>query len=93
MAVKVTNKPKAVMGPTRFMTLADLPDPNTKRWVSRRKAEVLHAVAGGLLTKAEAMRRYNLTDAEWAEWKTHYNEHGLPGLRATRVQQYRAGGE
>ena len=39
-----------VIGPDGSpLTLADLPPPNTKRWVIRRKAEVVAAVRGGLL--------------------------------------------
>jgi hypothetical protein len=36
------------------LTIADLPAPGTKRWVIRRKAEVVSAVRGGLLTLEEA---------------------------------------
>lgn len=81
---------KAVIGPTaRYLTLDDLPDPKTKRWVPRRKAEVIHAVRGGLLSKADAMHRYNLTNAEYTEWESHYNSHGMGGLRVTHLQDYR----
>ena len=39
-----------VLGPDGSpLTIADLPPPNTKRWVIRRKAEVVAAVRGGLL--------------------------------------------
>jgi hypothetical protein len=72
------------------MTLADLPDPNTGRWVIRRKAEVIHAVHGGLLTKQEAMKKYRLTLDEYAEWESAYAKHGIKGLRVTRVGLYRA---
>lgn len=82
--------PKVVVGPAaRFLTLADLPDPKTKRWVPRRKAEVIHAVRGGLLSRSSAMKKYSLTPAEWAEWETHYDEHGMAGLRVTHLQDYR----
>ena len=38
----------AIPGPDgTLLTLADLPPPNTKRWVIRRKAEVVAAVRGG----------------------------------------------
>ena len=32
------------------LTITDLPAPGTKRWVIRRKAEVIAAVRGGLLS-------------------------------------------
>lgn len=83
-------KIKSVAGPNAsYLTLADLPDPKTRRWVARRKAEVIHAVYGGLLSKSEAMQRYSLTPAEWSEWVNYYNEHGLDGLRVTHLQAYR----
>ena len=55
-----------VIGPDGSpLTLADLPPPNTKRWVIRRKAEVVAAVRGGLLSLDEACRRYTLTVEEF----------------------------
>ncbi|HEX7727075.1 MAG TPA: DUF1153 domain-containing protein, partial [Rhizomicrobium sp.] len=40
-----------VMGPNgRWLSLADLPPPDTKRWVPRRKAEIVAAVRGGILS-------------------------------------------
>ena len=42
---------KYVIGPDGSpLTIADLPSPKTKRWVIRRKAEVVAAVRGGLLS-------------------------------------------
>ena len=67
----------------------ELPPPNTKRWVVRRKAAVVAAVQGGKITLEEALRRYQLTEEEFRTWQRAYDTHGLPGLRATRLQQYR----
>jgi hypothetical protein len=79
-----------VIGPDGSpLTLADLPPPNTKRWVIRRKAEVVAAVRGGLLSLDEACRRYTLTVEEFLAWQRAIDRFGMPGLRATRVQQYR----
>jgi hypothetical protein len=79
-----------VIGPTgRPLTLADLPSANTQRWVIRRKAEVVAAVQGGLLTLEEACARYSLSVEEFLSWQQAINENGLPGLRATRIQKYR----
>src|SRR5215831_9884287 len=51
-----------VIGPLGSpLTIADLPPPGTKRWVPRRKAEVVAAVRGGLLSLQEACSRYSLT--------------------------------
>ena len=79
-----------VIGPDGLpLTLADLPPVTTKRWVIRRKAEVVAAVRGGLLTLEEACARYSLTIEEFLSWQKAIDQYGLPGLRATRVQQYR----
>ena len=81
---------KYVIGPTGApLTLADLPPPNTQRWVIRRKAEVVAAVHGGLLTLDDACSRYRLTNEEFLGWQKSIEQHGLAGLRTTRIQQYR----
>ena len=79
-----------VIGPTGTrLTLSDLPPPDTQRWVIRRKAEVVAAVKGGLLSLEDACERYKLTGEEFATWQTAIDAHGLAGLRTTRIQQYR----
>ncbi|HOP18901.1 MAG TPA: DUF1153 domain-containing protein [Parvularculaceae bacterium] len=89
-AVQQRSKDPYVIGPDGMpLTLADLPPPNTKRWVIRRKAEVVAAVRGGLLTLEEACARYTLTLEEFLSWQKAIDQFGMPGLRATRVQQYR----
>ena len=79
-----------VIGPDGSpLTIADLPAPGTKRWVIRRKAEVVAAVRGGLLSLEEACSRYTLTVDEFLSWQRSIDRYGLPGLRATRIQDYR----
>jgi hypothetical protein len=81
---------KYVIGPGgNVITPADLPSPRTRRWVIRRKAEVVVAVHGGLLSLDEACRRYDLTLDEFESWQHAIESHGVPGLRTTRLQQYR----
>lgn len=81
---------KSVIGPDgTLLTLADLPDPDTDRWVSRRKAEVVAAVRGGLLSLDEACARYALSLQEFVGWQRSVDRFGLAGLRATRIKQYR----
>jgi hypothetical protein len=48
----------------RRLTLADLPLPDTKRWVIRRKAAVVAAVRDGLLSLEEAGDRYAMSSDE-----------------------------
>jgi hypothetical protein len=57
--------------------------------VIRRKAEVVAAVRGGLLSLEEACQRYTLTVEEFLAWQQSIDRHGLAGLRTTRIQQYR----
>ena len=67
----------------------ELPPPDTKRWVARRKASVVAAVCSGVLTANEACRRYRLSLEELLAWQRAIERHGIPGLRVTRLQLYR----
>jgi hypothetical protein len=78
---------------SREMTEADLPPPETKRWVMRRKAEVVAGVRCGLISLEEACRRYTLSVEEFLSWQRLIDSHGVRGLRATRLQDYRQGSE
>ena len=81
---------KYVIGPDGSpLTIADLPPASTGRWVIRPKAEVVVAVRGGLLSLEEACQRYTLTVEEFLSWQSSISDHGLAGLRTTRIQQYR----
>ena len=62
----------------------ELPSPDTKRWVVRRKADVVLAIRRGLITAEEACRRYNLSLDELERWQTAYRMYGIKGLRITR---------
>jgi Protein of unknown function (DUF1153) len=80
-----------VIGPDgSVLTIADLPPPDTKRWVVGRKAQVVAAVRGGLLSLEEACDRYRLTVEEFLLWQQSIDRNGLAGLRVTRIQQYRS---
>ncbi len=71
------------------LTLADLPPPGTRRWVMRRKAEVVAAVRNGLLTLEQACERYTLSVEEFLNWQELIDRHGVRALRATRLRDYR----
>jgi Protein of unknown function (DUF1153) len=66
-----------------------LPPATTKRWVIRRKAAVVSAVRAGVLTLEEACQRYHLSVEEFLSWQRLIDRHGMRGLRATRLQDYR----
>lgn len=82
--------PAFVIGPLgEMLTLDGLPAPSHSRWTIRRKAEVVSAVTGGLLTFEEACKRYDLTVEEFTCWQRAVDRSGMQGLRVTRIQHYR----
>jgi hypothetical protein len=84
-------RPAQVIGPLgEPLTLDSLPPPSTTRWVVRRKAEVVSAVNGGLLSVDEACERYGLSLEEFASWQRAVDRSGMPGLRVTRIQHYKS---
>jgi hypothetical protein len=59
-----------VVGPTGGrLTLDDLPPPGAMHWVDRRKAEVVAAVRGGLISFEQARTRYMLSAEEFITWQ------------------------
>ena len=73
---------RAVMGPLgNPITLADLPRPDTLRWVARRNAEVVAAVEGGLLSTESACAMYTLSLDELLSWQRTLARRGIRGLR------------
>jgi hypothetical protein len=73
-------------------SLGGLPPPETKRWVIRRKAAVVAAVRSGVISLEQACERYRLSSEEYLTWQRLVDSHGLPGLRVTRLHDYRDGG-
>jgi Protein of unknown function (DUF1153) len=71
--------------------VTDLPSPDTKRWVARRKAVIVDAVRNGAISLEEACRRYELSIEEFLAWQHAIESHGVAGLRVTRLQIYRDG--
>jgi hypothetical protein len=67
----------------------ELPAPDTKRWVARRKAEIVDAVRNGKMKIEDACRHYMLSAEEFAAWERAIEAHGVAGLRVTRLQVYR----
>ena len=93
MQSRSPGRPDSVIGPAgKPLRIEDLPSPTTKRWVVRRKAEVVTAVRAGLLTLEEACDRYNLSVEEFLSWQTLIDKHGVRGLRTTKLKEYRRKG-
>ncbi|MEL6315739.1 MAG: DUF1153 domain-containing protein [Pseudomonadota bacterium] len=90
MYLKKVDGPRAVTLPDgTVLTQADLPPPNTRRWVASRKAAVVRGVLYGLITQEAALERYGLSAEEFTEWVRAVSEHGEDALKATSVQKYR----
>jgi hypothetical protein len=77
-----------VIGPNGdHLTIHSLPAPGKVRWVPRRKAELVAAVRGGLLTLSQVCERYSLTPEELFAWQEDLQQRGLAGLRATNPKR------
>lgn len=72
------------------ISIEDLPPPDTKRWVVRRKASVVYAVEKGMIALEDACKRYGISIEEFDSWKRLFEQHGLDGLRVTRLGDYRS---
>lgn len=73
----------------RTMTRADLPAATTRRWVAGRKAAVVRAVDAGLISAAEAIETWSLSEEELDSWRAAVARHGVHSLKTTALQRYR----
>ena len=89
MYLKKVDGPRAVRLPDgTMMTRADLPPPDTSRWVASRKAAVVKAVLFKLITRDVAIQTYALSDEELDRGITHAVKHGHDGLKAAIRRQW-----
>ena len=65
----------------RAVPMPTLPPAGTRRWVARRKAQVVEAVLSGMIRLDEALRRYELSIEEFSLWKRRFYRSGVDGLR------------
>lgn len=90
MYLKKIDGPRTVTLPDgSILSRADLPAPDTRRWVASRKAVVVRAVEHGLITREEAIRTYALSVEEYELWRDAVRNHGEVGLKVTGLQKYR----
>ena len=80
MARRLASRPEPALA-DRATPLSTLPPAGTRRWVARRKAQVVEAVQGGILKLDEALRRYELSIEEFSAWKRRFYRSGVDGLR------------
>ncbi len=84
------SRPRYVVGPDgSALSTNDLPRSDTRGWTIMRKATVVAAVGGGLISLKEACSLYQLSTEEFLSWRRSIDRDGLRALRATRVQDYR----
>ena len=74
-------------------SIEDLPPPDTKRWVIRRKASVVYAVQAKIISLYDACERYGISLEEFESWQRLIQRHGIRGLRETRLGEYRSNPE
>ena len=80
-----------VNGPSGVpLTVETLPPPGTTHWVMRRKAEVLAAIKGGLLSIEGACELYDLSLDEIMMWERTVKRSGIYALRVTKIQNYKS---
>ena len=72
------------------LTISDLPSPDS-RWVARRKAQVVHAIRYGGVSREEVLERYGMTERELRLWEDGVEQSGLKGLMVTKAQDLRRG--
>lgn len=75
--------------PLSDLEQGDLPPAGTVRWVASRKAQVVKAIASGLLTLEQACARWDLSIEEIEAWRELANHYGTSALRTTRLKEYR----
>ena len=84
MFIKKTDGPRAVKLPDgTHISRADLPPPDTARWVARRKAAVVLGVTAGLVTRDWAIETYDLSEEEFDSWIAAVSVRGVGALKAT----------
>jgi len=90
MFLKRIDGPRAVTLPNgTVLSQADMPPATTRRWVASRKICVVQAVEYGLMSRAEALDRYSLSDEEFESWENAVESHGVDALKVTSLQRYR----
>lgn len=68
----------------------DLPPSNTRRWDTKRKAQVVKAVRTGQLSLDQACSIYAMSVDEFLSWQSLLERYGTKGLMATRIKEYRS---
>lgn len=90
MFLKKVEGPRTVTLPDgSTMSRSDLPAAETRRWVASRKAAVVRGVVYGLITQADALRTYDISEEEFLSWVGAVADHGEDALKTTSLKKYR----
>jgi transposase-like protein len=82
-------RPARVIGADgKPLTLQELPA-NDVRWNKKRKAQVVAAVRGNLISFADAARRYGLSPGEFSAWESEVLEFLAARQRAVERRDFR----
>ena len=57
------------------------------RWSAQRKAVVLIAIRGGMISLPEACGRYSLSQEELSEWRRAFERNGIAGLSVKKISR------
>ena len=79
MAHRRNSRRPAAADRIRAVPMPTLPPAGTRRWVARRKAQVVEAVLSGMLKLDEALSRYELSIEEFSLWKRRFYRSGVDG--------------
>ena len=74
-------------------SIEDLPPPDTKRWVMRRKESVVYAVQAKIMSLDDACERFGISLEEFESWQRFIQRHGIGGDRVTHLWKYRSNPE
>ena len=86
-----SQQPNTIPGPDGHpLAVWDLPLLHERRWTPLRKARVVVAVRGGLISADEVRRRYDLTMEELEIWQREFESDGIKGLRVTCIKRHRS---
>jgi len=90
MYLKKVDGPRTVtLADGSVMSRADMPAPDTRRWVASRKAAVVRAVLSGLVALGEVLDTYDISEDEFTAWRRAVERHGEAALKATALQKFR----
>ena len=73
----------------RPLAVWDLPSHN-QRWTPLRKAKIIVAIRGGLISADEVCQRYKVALEELEIWQREFDRNGIKGLRVTRIKPRRS---